>query len=331
MPVILIEKDPFVEDVVNTANLSYDRSINIRRPLHGTLNKKDQFSHLSLRAVDKNGRIRPLVINNTSAPGGESVSNYNYIVQNFSLAKQEKVQIIETFGDEYVFFYGERPTVVQVQGFLINSPDFNWRSEWYQNYDNYLRGTKCVERRARVYLYLDGLTFVGYIMTTATQIQDAQPRLTPFSFSMLVTNYFDTAWASAESVKSLEEARVENAEYLSGTGYEYGYKSNYDLGAGALDEFTQYSSSSQSPESVESTDSAFWLGGPESGLKQFYKEDEAIREIAVREYMNNNNVSRFEAVQAFNSGSTIFSSATAISTSFFEALGKGAQGSVIRV
>ena len=119
MAVILIEKDPFVEELVSTTTQGQQNPINIRRPLYGAINKSEQFSHLSVRAIDSEGAIKPLVINNTSAPGGESVKNYNYIVQNFAIAKQEKMQIVETFGDEYVFFFGERPTVVQVQGFLL--------------------------------------------------------------------------------------------------------------------------------------------------------------------------------------------------------------------
>lgn len=340
MPVILIEKDPFVEDVVDlTTSADLDFAVNVRRPLFGTTVKSDQFSHLSVRAIDSAGFVRPLVITNSSSPSGEGVRNSNYIIQNFSIAKQEKMQIIETFGDEYIFFYGERPTVVQVQGFLINTPDFNWRSEWYHNYENYLRGTKCVERRARVYLYLDGMTFVGYIMTTATQISDAQPRLTPFSFSMLITNYFDSNLKSENAVKSHKDTRGKNgqadaSEYLSDVYQMTGYKTKYDLGTGSLTEYVQVDRDPtllQNPESIESANSAFWLGGSESGLRQFYKEDEAIREIAIREYMSKNGVERFDAVDAFNKGQTIFSSASKISSEFKSSLGKGVQGSIIKV
>ena len=342
MPVILIEKDPFVEDVVSAGMAESNEPINVRRPLYGTTIKGEQFSHLSMRAIDSDGFVKPLVLNNTSAPGGESVKNSNYIVQGFSVAKQEKMQIIETFGDEYIFFYGERPTVVQVRGFLINTPDFNWRSEWYQNYDNYLRGTKCVERKARVYLYIDGMTFVGYIMNTATQITDAQPSLTPFSFSMLVTNYFDSNWKSPSSVRNKEEARGkegilstgDDSEYLSPSGSEENsFKTKYDLGTGGLDEYVNVGTPTavQTQETVESIASAFWIGGAESGLRQFYEKDEAIREIAIREYMTKNNVPRFEAVDAFNKGLTIFSSAGNIAKDFENALGKGVQGSIVKV
>ena len=331
MPVVLVEKDPFVEDMADVSSSSLDGGDvrNIRRPLYGTLNKKDSFAHIAVKAVNNDGAIKPLVIHNSSAPNGKGVKNYNFIVQNFALSRQEKVQIIETFGDEYVFFYGERPTIIQVQGFLINTPDFNWRTEWYKNYEEYLRGTKCVERKARVYLTLDGLVFVGYILNNSTQITDAQPRLTPFSFSMLVTNYVDTNTAL---VNKQEDARVlagdENSkpEYItSDFGKETGYVYN------ELNRQLFVDSEGETPESVENDDSAYWISTTTTGLKQFYKEEEAMAEIAIRKYMEDNSVSRFEAVSAFNSGSTIFSSPSEFDSDIKKSFGLGVQGLAIKV
>ena len=73
-----------------------------------------------------------------------------FILQSVQEAHQEKSQIVETFGDFYVFFYGERPPVYQFSGVLLNTENLNWASEFNYYYENYMRGTKCVETNSRI-------------------------------------------------------------------------------------------------------------------------------------------------------------------------------------
>ncbi len=359
MTVVLIEQDPFVDNVASIeTNTALTSQNNVRRPIYGHMHKENTFAYLQVKAIDSKGAIRDVLVPNSSAPGGKGTKNYNFILQSFSYSQQEKVQIIETFGDEYVFFYGKKPTVVMVQGFLINTPDFNWRGEWYSNYENYLRGTKCVERKARVYLSLDGLVFVGYILNTTTQVQDQQPRLTPFSFNLLVTNFKDT---NIPVVTKAEEARILNKPSSTslpgnplgtgmldsgmGTGSEptYGDLAVEYMGLTKTEKGVEWDpvkrdwkdsslSGAKAPATFESMKTAWWLGGIGADVKHTYSSEEALREVGVRNYIDRNPTSsRFDAVSAYNSGNTLFSTEEGMNDDVKKALGGGLQGGAARV
>lgn len=186
MPILLIERDPFleVEDAADGTRLPG----NVRRPLYGTTRKEPSFAYLRVYQDQGAGHgAKPISLINSSAPGGEGYSNSNFILQTVSEERQEKAQVVDTFGDHYVFFYGEQPQVLQVQGVLLNTADFNWRNEFIANYERYLRGTKCVENRCRVYLGYEDKLAQGYIMNFAAPQTAENPDFVSVQFSMLLT------------------------------------------------------------------------------------------------------------------------------------------------
>jgi hypothetical protein len=101
----------------------------------------------------------------------------------------EKSQIVETFGDSYIFFFGEAPRFLDVQAVLINSFDFNWEAEFWENYDQYMRGTKAVEQGARSYLFYDDNVVEGYILQAEASKDSQNPLMVNMTFRMFVTNY----------------------------------------------------------------------------------------------------------------------------------------------
>lgn len=172
-----------------------------RRPLRGIQIKEDTY--VSLRIITDTG----LPIFQINAAGKEvptdpkflkvndqigfSFVNTNFIAQSISEERVEKSQILETFGEPFVFFFGERPRFINVSGFLLNTVDFNWRAEWWENYENNLRGTKLVELRAKVYLTWDDIVVSGYILNAQAQDISTEPYRIPFQFSLFLTNYFN--------------------------------------------------------------------------------------------------------------------------------------------
>lgn len=101
----------------------------------------------------------------------------------------EKQQIMETFGEPYIFLFGERARLMHFSGILINTFDFNWEAEWWENYENSLRGTRCVENDARVYLAFDETLISGYILNTQSQKVAQERNFVQFTFSLFVTGY----------------------------------------------------------------------------------------------------------------------------------------------
>ncbi len=159
----------------------------VRRPVRGIQIKDETFATLQVR--QSNGIAVPLFDAASPTNTGKGVRNSNFLLQSVAEQRIEKQQIIMTFGAPYIFFFGEQPRMVTVTGVLLNTEDFNWRAEWWENYDLYLRGTQCTMNHTRVYLSYDDIILEGYI-TQASANEDAGNRnLVQFQFQMFLTNY----------------------------------------------------------------------------------------------------------------------------------------------
>ena len=157
-----------------------------RRPTRGVEVKDDTYA--VIKVVQADGTEIPLF--DSGSPDGLTTSGYaNFLLQSVSEARMEKSQIVETFGDSYIFFFGENPRFLDVTAFLINSNDFNWRAEWWANYHEYLRGTKLTELGARIYLFYDDIVVEGYMMQAVAQDTSQQPYQLQLQFKLFVTNY----------------------------------------------------------------------------------------------------------------------------------------------
>lgn len=168
----------------------------VRRPVRGTVLKNNTYASLTL--VTGAGQLVKLIDAGGTDPSMTVDGKYqatdrysNFLIQSVSETRQEKQQILETFGEPYIFFFGERPRIMDFQGILLNTFDFNWEAEWWANYERYLRGTKCVESDARVYLAFDNTIVGGYILSTASQKQAGERNYVQFQFQLFVT-YYDT-------------------------------------------------------------------------------------------------------------------------------------------
>lgn len=157
---------------------------NVRRPTRGLEVKDDTYAYIKLIRVD--GVEIPIF--DSSSPDGMSTAYSNFILQGVQEQRMEKHQIVETFGDTYLFLFGESPRFLNVQAVLINSHDFNWKAEFMANYETYLRGTKAVEMGARTYLFYDQNIVEGYILNCQVQDTADQPHFVPLSFQFFVTN-----------------------------------------------------------------------------------------------------------------------------------------------
>lgn len=157
-----------------------------RRPTRGLEIKEDTYAILKL--ISAAGHEIPLI--DSSSPDGQTSSGYaNFMLQSVQEARMEKHQIVETFGDSYIFFFGESPRFIDVSAVIVNSHDFNWEAEWWDNYNKYLRGTKSAEMGARVYMFYDDNIVEGYIVMSQAVKTSEQPLMLQMNFRMFITNY----------------------------------------------------------------------------------------------------------------------------------------------
>jgi hypothetical protein len=146
-----------------------------------------------LKVVDSTGQEIPLIDSGSLTVNDEgqgvSTSYTNFILQSVQEERMEKHQIVETFGDAYIFFFGESPRFLNVSAVLVDSQDFNWEAEFWENYDQNLRGTKCVEIGARVYLFYEDTIVEGYMLRASAVKTSQTPLMVQMQFQMFLTNY----------------------------------------------------------------------------------------------------------------------------------------------
>lgn len=195
----------------------------VRRPYRGIQIKEDRYATLSI--YDASGN--PLFMKSESAityqkspsegpepaDGIGRVADYaDFILQKIDDQRMEKQQIVETFGEPFVYFFGERPRMVTFSGVLICSEDFNWRSQFWDNYDKMLRGTKLVQANARAYLSFDSIVIEGYPVSASAVDDSNSPAVVPFTMSMFLTEYHD--FSSVGSTK-FPQKETKNYEILN--------------------------------------------------------------------------------------------------------------------
>lgn len=214
--------EPFAgrrEAMANDIRANGRGPLSVRRPVRGIQVKEDTFAVIRVMGPDGNfmSVIDAAGEEFSEVTGGNVTTTYaNFFVQAVSEQRQEKQQIVETFGDSWIFFFGEAPRMLQVQGYLLNTADFNWRAEFWENYDRYFRGTRLVELGARLYLMYDDIIVEGYLINASAN-ESAAPNseVIQFSFQMFVTGYTNVS-------------RLGDPNFPSPTDLDYAQLSSYD-------------------------------------------------------------------------------------------------------
>lgn len=205
---ISIEPDPFATNFRGAAILDptdaqrlrgedgqrmKDPSSPVRRPVRGIQIKDDTYATIQVRTAD--GKNIPLVdaggrpVDQDSTGRGYTDMYTNFILQSVQEQRAEKMQVIQTFGEPFVFFFGEHPRIIACSAVMLNTEDFNWRAEFWENYDKYLRGTRCVQQRARVTLQWDDILIEGYFIKANASESASNPNQVNMDFQIFLTNY----------------------------------------------------------------------------------------------------------------------------------------------
>lgn len=109
-----------------------------------------------------------------------------FILDSVQESHTERSQIVETFGDFYVFMFGQRPPVYNFSGTLINAKNASWVTDFMYMYETYLRGTRCVDNNAVAIITYGGRQIEGLILNTSNQTAAATEAGVPFQFSIVV-------------------------------------------------------------------------------------------------------------------------------------------------
>ena len=138
----------------------------------------------------------------------------NFCLTGFNEPRAESFNLVKTFGREWVaFFFGENPRIYEYNGHFLDYYNYPHYEEFVRAYDEYLRGTKCIENGMTMSLSYNGRIVRGYIigMTTGkvsgTGIPDG---MLSFGFSMLILK---DGWVNRSPGK-----RLSNIERINAAG-----------------------------------------------------------------------------------------------------------------
>ncbi|MGA1353402.1 MAG: hypothetical protein ACO32I_01255 [Candidatus Limnocylindrus sp.] len=178
-----------------------------RRPLNGLEIFEDTHATITVRSASG----KPLDLLNSGGLLQDSFTS-SFIVQSVSESREEKQQMVPTFGDDYAYYFGQRPRMLTVSALLPHAENFQWQQEFWTNYDKLFRGTQLVSKDARVYFHVDRQVFEGYILTANTSLSADNPHIIPLQFTMHVTasSYIDALRNGPKLVVGSQE---------SGSGY----------------------------------------------------------------------------------------------------------------
>lgn len=141
----------------------------------------------SIRLIDPK-QVKSTKPSTNNPRAGQLVPEFSkFFLESVREAHNEKFQLVETFNDFYVYFYGEKPPIYTFSGTLLNLLNYNWKNEFMYFYENFWRGTKAVELGARVFLTYDYQQVQGYILSINTNVNSLTDKAAQFSFSVLVT------------------------------------------------------------------------------------------------------------------------------------------------
>jgi hypothetical protein len=115
-----------------------------------------------------------------------------WMLQSVREERMEKTQLVETFGDSYLYAYGEKPRSLQFQGLLLNTEDYDWKTDFWKNWEDHFRATKLVERKARMYIRFEDVLVEGYPINASVGQTAESPNAMSFSFLFFVTSYVNT-------------------------------------------------------------------------------------------------------------------------------------------
>jgi hypothetical protein len=184
----------------------------VRRPLAGLSVKPN--THAFVQVVDRKGN--PVKVFNQLGSLGNSraatpkekdankpLDDYwtDWLLQSVSEQRMEKSQIVETFGDPVLYVFGERPRLLSFQAILVNTADFNWRAQFWENWDRFFRATKLVESGRKIFIGFDDVLVSGYPLQASAVQSTNQPHMIKVSFSFYVADYMNTSMMDIGSVQ----------------------------------------------------------------------------------------------------------------------------------
>ena len=132
----------------------------------------------------------------------------DWFLQAVTEVREEKFQISDTFGETAFNAFGQRPRMLSFKGYLLNTADFNWRAEFWLNWDKFFRATKLVENDCQVWIGWDDIIVSGYPLNATAKQSAESPNIIMFQFSFLVTSYTNMSMKNIGQMQAMRRSGI---------------------------------------------------------------------------------------------------------------------------
>ena len=148
-----------------------------------TTNPKNSIKRTGSTSLDNgpNGGVINQAVN------GKGDSGYNsFLLTGINCSLEEKMQIVETFGDaEVSYYFGRQPIMFNFSGILIDSIDNNWFIQWLEMFVYAIRGTELAKNYELVSLVLPNMRLTGTVTRMSWDQNSARDVDIPFQFTFM--------------------------------------------------------------------------------------------------------------------------------------------------
>jgi hypothetical protein len=112
-----------------------------------------------------------------------------FSLQAIAEADEERYQLHETFASEVLFVFGRRPRIWTFQGIVLNGRDvdgMNFTTQLLQDYEDYYRGTKSIELRAKTFILYEDVIVQGTLLSMTAARNSQVPGAVNVTLTMVV-------------------------------------------------------------------------------------------------------------------------------------------------
>lgn len=162
-----------------------------------------------LKSDSQNGSNNNEVLNGKGSVASiklDGSNDYYGIFNNFILTSiREQYSTIQKVhlnfsGSWNVFFFGDNPVVVNLEGGLLDSEKFPYYQEFMTAYTDYLSGTKVTENRMSMVISYDGKIIEGFLLSVSNSTTAAIEGYKGLSMQLLVKKI---TWARYNGVNRI--------------------------------------------------------------------------------------------------------------------------------
>lgn len=128
-----------------------------------------------------------------TASGKPTAVSDKFLLQSLNEVRQERAQIIETFSDPTVLFFGERVRVYTMTGTLLDAIKgdadevaYNWAVAFRLFYEDVLRGTQLAKGPSIAALVVNDQVYWGYPTNLNMNTDSRNPYLCTFNMSWII-------------------------------------------------------------------------------------------------------------------------------------------------